>query len=224
MLDVTIVCPECPTHSQRTWQQLAKASEHTKHTRYDGLAAKERATFIPLVMDTYGKFTRKTLSFIRQIAKCGSELKRRHPTSNPLTFSATITLLSKALNMGNGYCLMRSYNLQHFGMVFSEPAGLIEVRTAATQEDDAVQPRPMELVGNPGIAEEVVEGCLWSTLQAEEERALREERSVCDVDADASSDDEVVELDESAVVGGVSGGEAEPAEGSAVTLVEGVAV
>ena len=100
-LDGSITHPAATTYApmaSKTPLVAAKNREGMKHSKYDLIAANEKSSFVPFVMETFGGFGGEALNFLKQISRCHSD---QNPTPSPT--GAFKTLVSRALSV----CLER---------------------------------------------------------------------------------------------------------------------
>ena len=76
MLDVAVTHPASPSRTSSTPLAAAAAyTEKAKYSKYTALAARQAATFLPFVLESYGAFGKRAnevLKILRKAANAGS--------------------------------------------------------------------------------------------------------------------------------------------------------
>ena len=69
MLDVAVTHPASPSRTSSTPLAAAAYTEKAKYTKYTALAARQAATFLPFVLESYGAFGKRANEVLRILRK-----------------------------------------------------------------------------------------------------------------------------------------------------------
>jgi len=112
-IDVSIVHPAAASYSTQSASIKAPLSaaatrEKLKHHKYDAVAAKEHARFIPLVMESYGAFGREFDSFLSSLASAAAVHNALNEGEMKRWMKDARWDIAMALQRGNAFMALRT--------------------------------------------------------------------------------------------------------------------
>ena len=114
-IDVTVANTVSRSHSKRTVERTLAMKDEKKKKDYLAAVTAAGGRYMTFGLDVFGKMDKESSDFLKTVV---TACKSRHCDSldsTDVSASASLTILSKALAFGNGYCLMFSGQLRRFG-------------------------------------------------------------------------------------------------------------
>ncbi len=110
LLDVSVACPSAPSHARDAARQAgaaAKKREKEKTKKYEALARAEGKSFVPLVVETYGRLGQRAEELLQLLAHASvspaATAHQNEQDQEQVFFKHSVAALSVILQRGNAH-------------------------------------------------------------------------------------------------------------------------